>query len=55
MNVVIFAEWEDKDPDTLDKARKATSELRQILVQGEKIIPESLNIGYGNYSKHRMG
>ena len=55
INVLIIADWENKDTDILDKVRKATSELGQILVQGEKIIPESLNVGYGNYSKHRMG
>ena len=54
INVLVLADWENKDSDTdiLDKVRKAASELCQIIRQGEKIIPESLNIGYGNYSKH---
>ena len=55
INVLIISDWENKDADMLDKVRKATSELSQIIVKGEKIIPESLNVGYGNYSKHRMG
>ena len=52
INVLVISDWENKDTDILDKVRKATSELCQILRQGEKIIPESLNVGYGNYSKH---
>ena len=55
INVLIIADWENKDTDILDKVREATSELGKILVKGEKIIPESLNVGYGNYSKHHMG
>ena len=55
INVLIIADWENKDTDILDKVRKASSELGQIIIQGEKIIPESLNVGYGNYSKHHMG
>jgi len=50
INVLVVAAWENKDTIVLDTVRKATNELGQILVQGEKIIPESLNVGYGNYN-----
>jgi hypothetical protein len=54
INVLVIAAWDNKEI-ILDTVRKATSELAQILIQGEKIIPESLNVGYGNYSKPRVG
>jgi hypothetical protein len=54
INVLISADWDSKDTDILDKVRKATSDLGQIVVQGEKIIPESLNVGYGNYNTEEI-
>jgi hypothetical protein len=54
INVLVIAGWDNKDI-VLDTVRKATSELAQIIVQGEKIIPESQNVGYGNYSKPHVG
>jgi hypothetical protein len=53
INVLIIASWESKDAKILDAVRKATNEIGRILVQGEKVIPESDNVGYGNYSKRR--
>ena len=55
INVLISSIWDSKDPDILDAVRNAANELAGIVVQGEKVIPESLNVGYGNYSKHRVG
>jgi hypothetical protein len=54
INVLIISTWDSKDPNILTTVRNATNELRGIVVQGEKVIPESLNVGYGNYSKHRV-
>ena len=53
VNVLILATWESKDTNILDTVRNTANEIGRILLEGEKIIPESLNIGYGNYSKHR--
>ncbi len=53
LNVLILATWDSQDTNILDTVRNAANELGRILLQGEKIIPESLNVGYGNYSKHR--
>jgi hypothetical protein len=53
INVLIIGTWDSKDTNILDTVRNATNELGRILLQGEKTIPESLNVGYGNYSKHR--
>ena len=55
INVLIIGTWDSKDPNILATVRNAINELRGIVVQGEKVIPESLNVGYGNYSKHRVG
>jgi len=52
-SVLLLALWTDKDATKLDAARNATAELSRIIIEGEKIIPESINIGYGNYSKLR--
>lgn len=41
----------DKDTNKLSAVRSALSDLARIIVQRERIIPESLNIGYGNYSE----
>lgn len=54
INVLVIAGWDNKDTITLDTVRKATNELGQILIQGEKIIPESLNVGYGNYNAEEI-
>ena len=54
INVLVIAAWESKDTNILDTVRNTLNELAQIVIQGEKIIPESLNVGYGNYSKHRV-
>ncbi|KAI9451953.1 FAD-binding domain-containing protein [Russula earlei] len=48
-NVLLLATWDDKDPSKLDAVRSAAIELRRIVIQGERTIPESLNVGYGNY------
>ncbi len=50
-NVLLFATWEDKDPNKVDAVRNATSELGRIVIQGEKVITEHHNTGYGNYSE----
>ena len=50
-NVLVLATWEDKDPNKLDVLRNATSELGRIVIQGEKVIKEQPNTGYGNYSE----
>ena len=49
--VLILAAWNDEDSNKLDEVRSATTELRRILLQGERTIPESLNTGYGNYGE----
>jgi len=54
INVLIVSTWESKDPNALDAVRKAANELAGIVVQGEKVIPESLNVGYGNYSPEEI-
>ncbi|KAH9965223.1 FAD-binding domain-containing protein [Russula dissimulans] len=50
-NILLLAGWpgDGKDTDKLDVVRSATTELRQIIIQGERDIPESRNTGYGNY------
>jgi hypothetical protein len=53
VSVLLLAQWTDKDANKLDAARRATAELSRIIIQGEKIIPESINTGYGNYSKRQ--
>jgi len=56
-NVLLLAAWpgDDKDADKLDAVRSATIELRQIIIQGERDIPESRNTGYGNYGEQPQG
>jgi hypothetical protein len=59
-NVLFIAKWNDstdEDANKLDVLRRATNELASIVVQGEKVITEQHNIGYGNYSEQqeRMG
>jgi len=54
INVLIIASWESKDAKILDAVRKATNEIGRILVQGEKVIPESDNVGYGNYTSEEI-
>jgi FAD/FMN-containing dehydrogenase len=49
-NVLVLGTWEDKDPNKLDILRNATAELRRIVLQGEKVITEDHNAGYGNYT-----
>jgi hypothetical protein len=51
VNVLLMATWTDKDTNKLDAARSGTSELSRIIIQGEKVIPESANTGYANYSE----
>lgn len=53
VNILIVSTWDSKDPNIVDTVRNATNEICRILLEGEKIIPESLNVGYGNYGKHR--
>lgn len=50
-NVLVLATWGDKDPNKLDVLRNASSELGRIVIQGEKVITEHHNTGYGNYSE----
>jgi hypothetical protein len=50
-NVLVLATWTDKDPNKHDVVRNATSELGRIVIQGEKVITEHHNAGYGNYSE----
>jgi hypothetical protein len=50
-NVLVLAAWGDKDPNKLDVVRNALSELGRIVIQGEKVITEHHNTGYGNYSE----
>ncbi|KAH9177610.1 FAD-binding domain-containing protein [Lactarius sanguifluus] len=50
INVLIMASWDNKDTNVLDTVRNTANELGQILLSGEKTIPESLNVGYGNYN-----
>jgi hypothetical protein len=52
-NVLLFGTWEDKDPNKHDVLRNATAELGRIVIQGEKVITEHHDSGYGNYSKLR--
>lgn len=54
INVLVIAAWDSKDINLLDTVRNNLNELGQIVIQGEKIIPESANVGYGNYSKRRV-
>jgi len=49
-NVLVLVTWEDKDPNKLDVLRNASSELGRIVTQGEKVITEHNNTGYGNYN-----
>jgi hypothetical protein len=51
ISILIVASWDDKATDKLDAVRSAAIELRDIILQGERIIPESQNTGYGNYGK----
>ena len=51
VNVLVMATWTDKDTNKLDAARSGTSELSRILIQSDKVIPESVNTGYANYSE----
>jgi len=50
-NVLVLGTWEDKDLNKLDVLRNASSELGRIVVQGDKVITEHHNGGYGNYSE----
>lgn len=50
ISVLIFATWSDADPNKLDVVREAAKEVGRIILQGENVIPEALNTGYGNYS-----
>jgi hypothetical protein len=50
-NVLVLGTWEDKDPNKHDVLRNATSEIGRIVLQGEKVITEHHNVGYGNYSE----
>jgi hypothetical protein len=54
-NILLLAGWpgDSEDTDKLDVVRSATTELRQIIIQGERDIPESRNTGYGNYGERR--
>jgi hypothetical protein len=54
INVLIITSWDSKDKNILDTVRNAANELGRILLQGEKIIPESLNVGYGNYNPEEI-
>lgn len=49
-NVLLLATWGDKDTNKLDVVRNASSELGRIVIQGEKVITEHHNTGYGNYN-----
>ncbi|KAI0278292.1 FAD-binding domain-containing protein [Russula aff. rugulosa BPL654] len=49
-NVLVLGTWEDKDPNKHDVLRNAASELGRIVLQGEKVITEHYNDGYGNYN-----
>jgi hypothetical protein len=53
VNVLLLAQWTDKDANKLDAARSATAELSRIIKQGEKVIPEFINTGYGNYGEQQ--
>jgi hypothetical protein len=55
VNVLLGGIWTDKDPNKLDAVRSVTAELARIIIQGEKIIPESVNTGYGNYGERQEG
>lgn len=50
-NVLMLGTWEDKDPNKLDVLRNVVSELGRIVLQGEQVITEDHNSGYGNYSE----
>lgn len=52
-NVLLIAAWKDEDANKVDVLRRATKELGSIVVQGEKVITEQLEVGYGNYSKQQ--
>jgi len=50
-NVLVISTWNDKDtPNKVDVLRSATAELARIVLQGEKVITDQLNTGYGNYN-----
>ena len=48
VSLLLLALWTDKDETKLDAARNAAAELSCIITEWEKIIPESINIGYEN-------
>jgi hypothetical protein len=50
-NVLLLGTWEDKDPNKHDVLRNASSELGRIVIQGDKVLTEHHNSGYGNYSE----
>ena len=53
-NVLVISTWNDKDtPNKVDVLRSATAELARIVLQGEKVITDQLNTGYGNYSEQQ--
>ncbi|KAH9975379.1 hypothetical protein BGW80DRAFT_1473780 [Lactifluus volemus] len=54
ISILIVASWDDKATDKLDAVRSAAIELRDIILQGERIIPESQNTGYGNYASEEI-
>jgi len=54
VNVGVMASWPGKDVNKLDEARSVTAELTRIIIEGEKIIPESENTGYGNYASDEI-
>jgi hypothetical protein len=51
VNIGIMASWTGNDANKVDVARSVTSELTRIIIEGEKIIPESENTGYGNFGE----
>jgi len=54
VNVGIMASWPGKDANKLDAARSVTAELSRTIIEGEKVIPESENTGYGNYASDEI-
>jgi len=56
VNVAVMASWPgtDKDANKLEAARSAAAELSRIVIDGETIIPESENTGYGNYTSEEV-
>jgi len=54
VNIGVMASWSGKDANKLDAARSVTSELARIIIEGEKVIPESENTGYGNYASDEI-